>query len=107
MAGEDVVRVVMTHEDLSQSVDIRVDGEGRPVEVDLPRQSDANPERIHRMQPSGSTLSECREVDGFRLPTHVEAGKTFRAGEYFPFSVADVTAIRFPSAPALRGLPKG
>jgi hypothetical protein len=105
-AGEDVARVVVSYEGLSQSVDIRVDAEGRPIEVAFPRWSDANPERVHRIQPFGGYLSEFRKVDGFRLPTHVEAGNMFGTEDYFPFFVADVTAIRFPSARALRSLPR-
>ena len=60
------------------------------------RWSNANPEKQHRLQPFGGYLSEFRYFDGFRLPTHVEAGNHFATDQYFPFFVADVTAVEFP-----------
>ena len=38
----------------------------------------------------------------FRLPTRVEAGNQFGTEAFFPFFIAEVTAVRFPS-PLLRG----
>jgi len=45
----------------------------------------------------GGYLSEFRYFGGFRLPTHVEAGNHFATDHYFPFFVADVTAVEFPN----------
>lgn len=59
------------------------------------RWSNANPEKQHRLQPFGGYLSEFRTFDGFRLPTHVEAGNHFETDQYFPFFVADVTSVEF------------
>jgi hypothetical protein len=42
-------------------------------------------------------MSDFREVDGYRLPFHVEAGNLYGTDDYFPFFIAEVTAIRFPS----------
>lgn len=96
----DTARVTIRRGDLSQGVDVTVDAEGRPIIVSFQRWSNANPEKVHRLQPFGGYLSDFREVGGFRLPHHVEAGNMFGTDEYFPFFVADVTAIRFPDAPA-------
>ncbi len=97
----DTVRVTVRHAGphgkLVQLVEVTVDPGGRPVRVVFPRWSDANPERVHRIQPFGGHLSEFREFDGFRLPTHVEAGNHFGTEDYFPFFVADVADVRFPS----------
>lgn len=95
---EDTARVTIRHGDLGQAVDVTVDAQGRPVIVSFQRWSNANPEKTHRLQPFGGFLSDFREVGGFRLPHHVEAGNMFGTGDYFPFFVADVTAIRFPAA---------
>ena len=99
--GADTARVKVRHAgphgELVQPVEVTVDAEGRPVRVAFPRWSDANPERVHRIQPFGGHLSEFREFEGFRLPTHVEAGNHFGTEDYFPFFVADVTAVRFPA----------
>ena len=95
---EDSARVAVRHGDLSQAVDVTVDAEGRPVEVAFQRWSDANPEGVHRLQPFGGTLSDFRDVGGYRLPHRVEAGNMFGTDDYFPFFLAEVTAIRFPGA---------
>lgn len=92
-------RVTVRHDGLEQAVDVSVDSKGRPVEVRFQRWSDANPDRQHRLQPFGGYLSDFREVQGYRLPFRVEAGNMFGTDAYFPFFLAEVTAIRFPGWP--------
>lgn len=92
---EDTARVTVTQNNLSQTVDINVDAEGRPVVVQFMRWSNANPERTHRLQPFGGKLSDFREVQGFRIPFNVEAAKMFGTDEQFVFFRAGVTAVRF------------
>ncbi|SMX23839.1 DUF6544 family protein [Boseongicola aestuarii] len=94
---DDTARFTVTFDDITQSVDITVDGEGKPTQVLFQRWSDANPDRVHQLQPFGGVLSEFREFQGFRLPTHVEAGNFFDSEDYFPFFIVDVTSLRFPS----------
>lgn len=94
----DTARVTFRHRGLEQSVDVTVDEEGRPVQVSFARWSDANPDKVHRLQPFGGYLSDFREVEGYRLPFRVEAGHGFGTRAYFPFFLADVTEIRFPRA---------
>lgn len=95
---ENTARFTVSHGEESQDVDITVDGEGRPLQVAFLRWSDANPEKVYRLQPFGGYLSEFREMDGYRLPFRVEAGNQFGTPDYFPFFIAEVTAIRFPRA---------
>lgn len=92
---ENTARVTVSHMELSQAVDLKVDGGGRPVEVHFMRWSDSNPEKTHRLQPFGGKLSDFREVQGFRLPFNVEAGNMFGTDDYFVFFKAEVIAIRF------------
>ena len=95
---EDTARVTIKHGDLEQAVDITVDQEGRPVEVSFQRWSNANPEKVHRLQPFGAVMADFREVEGYRLPFRVEAGNMFGTDAYFPFYLADVIDISFPGA---------
>lgn len=95
---DDTARVTITHGDLEQAVDITVDVQGRPVEVSFQRWSDANPDKVHSLQPFGAVMSDFRDVEGYRLPFRVEAGNMFGTEAYFPFFLADVTEIRFPGA---------
>jgi hypothetical protein len=83
---------------MEQAENVTIDAEGRPVEVTFQRWSDANPEKLYRLQPFGATVSDFREVEGYRLPFRVEAGNLFGTEDYFPFYLADVTEIRFPRA---------
>jgi len=93
---QNTARVTVTQNDLSQGVDVKVDAEGRPVEVQFMRWSDANPEKMYRLQPFGGYLSDFREVQGFRIPFNIEAGNMFGTDLYFAFFKAKVTAVRFP-----------
>lgn len=96
--GENSARVSVTGMGLEQAVDLQLDAEGRPTRVSFERWSNANPEKVFRLQPFGGTLSGFREFSGYRLPTRIEAGNFFGTEDYFPFFRVDVTSIRFPGA---------
>jgi hypothetical protein len=96
--SENTARVTVSYGDLTQSVEIAVDQEGRPSQVLFNRWSDANPDKVFRLQPFGGYLTDFREIQGFRLPFRVEAGNQFGTDAYFPFYIAEVSAIRFPDA---------
>lgn len=91
-------RVTVRNGALEQAVDVTVDSVGRPVKVLFQRWSNANPDKVYRLQPFGGVMSDFREVDGYRLPFHVEAGNMFETDDYFPFFIADITEIRFPQS---------
>lgn len=93
---ETTARVTVRHGQLEQAVDVTVEDDGRPVRVAFQRWSNANPDKVHRLQPFGGHMSDFREVEGYRLPFRVEAGNMFGTDDYFPFFIAEVTDIRFP-----------
>lgn len=95
---ESTARVFVTHLGLEQSVDVTVDGEGRPGKVVFQRWSDANPGKTYRLQPFGGYLSDYEQFGGFRLPTRIEAGNFFETEDYFPFFKATVTSVHFPTS---------
>lgn len=95
---KDTARVTVAHGCLKQSVDVTLRADGSPSRVLFPRWTNANPEKMYRIQPFGGFLSEFRDFQGFRVPTHVEAGNLFGTDEYFPFFVIDVTEIRFAAS---------
>lgn len=92
---EHTARVTITYGELAQAVDVTVNVEGQPIEVSIMRWSNENPEKSHRLQPFGGTLSDFRVVQGFKLPFRIEAGNMFGTTEYFPFFKAEVKLIRF------------
>lgn len=95
---DDTARVTIHHGEMSQAIDLTVDAEGRPDVVSLERWTNANPDKAYRLQPFGAVLSDFREVGGYRLPFHAEAGNMFGTDEYYPFFIADVTEILLPGA---------
>lgn len=94
--GPDTASVTLSLGELTQTVACTVDAEGRLVAVSFLRWSNANPQKRYREQAFGGTLSDFREVQGYRLPFRVEAGNQFGTDDYFAFYRAAVTAIRFP-----------
>lgn len=91
-------RVKVSHGALSQSVEFTIDAEGRPNKIVFMRWSNANPDKVYRLQPFGGLLSDFREVQGYRLPFRVEAGNMFGTDDYFAFYKAVVSEIRFPES---------
>ena len=94
--GPDVAKVTVRHGAMTQSVDVTVDADGQPLSVTFPRWSNANPEKQYQEQPFGGFLSKFQSFQGYRVPTHVEAGNFFGTDRYFPFFIADVTDIFYP-----------
>jgi hypothetical protein len=95
--SENIARVTIRRAaGMKQSVEITVGEDGRPTEVLFPRWSNANPEKVYCVQPFGGHLSQFREFQGFRVPTHVEAGNLFGTRDYFPFMIVDITSFDFP-----------
>ncbi len=98
----DVARATVNYKGMAQTVDVTVADDGRPTMVVIPRWSDANPEKTYRLQPFGGFLSEFRDFDGYRLPTHVEGGDFIGTEAYFPFYKAQVDHLRFVACRKLR-----
>ncbi|SNC75992.1 hypothetical protein SAMN04487881_3193 [Marinobacter sp. es.048] len=95
-------RVIVRHEGTEQAVDVVVADDGRPLQVSFDRWSNANAEKVHRLQPFGGDLSEFREFEGFLLPTRVEAGNFFNTDDYFPFFIGEISNIEFPRSSVTR-----
>lgn len=92
----DRARVTLARDGLSQAVDLRVAADGQLTEVVFARWTNANPGRVWREQPFGGRLSDWREVQGFRVPFHVEAGNFWGTPEAFVFYAVDLLDLRFP-----------
>lgn len=92
-------RVTLTHGALAQAVDVTVAPDGQPTQVRFLRWSNANPERVFRLQPFGGVLADFRPVQGFRVPFKVVAGNHFGTAAYHEFFRADLRALRFAAAP--------
>jgi hypothetical protein len=94
----DVARATVNYNGMVQTVEVTVADDGRPTMIVIPRWSDANSEKTYQLQPFGGFLSEFRDFDGYRLPTHVEGGNFIGTEAYFPFYKAQVHDLRFARA---------
>lgn len=88
-------RATVTRGGLTQTVDVTIAESGQPSTVVIPRWTDANADKVYRLQPFGGYLSAFEHFDGYVLPTHVEGGNFIGTADYFPFYKADVDALRF------------
>lgn len=87
-------RVVVRHRGESFLMDLEVSEDGRLLSLTMPRWSNANPERIFRLQPFGGTIEESGSFQGYTLATRLSAGNHFGTAAYFPFFRPQITAIR-------------
>jgi hypothetical protein len=96
--SEHRARVTVRHQGLEQSVDLSVDAQGQPMEVQFMRWSNANADHAYRLQPFGARAVPVSVGAGpFAFPMRVAAGNLYGTEAYFPFFQAEVTALRFPS----------
>jgi hypothetical protein len=78
-----------------EPMQLRLDAEGNPAEVWALRWTDANPEKVHRLQPFGGRMLALTRHQGFLIPTEVELGNMWGTPEYAPFFLARITRADF------------
>lgn len=67
--------------------------EGDPVEIVSLRWSDANPEKVYKLQPFGGRMQEFESHQGFRIPVRVELGNLYGTPDYQPFFLATIHRV--------------
>ncbi|WP_417665093.1 DUF6544 family protein [Pseudidiomarina sp.] len=93
--SDDCIRVHVRHSNVEQCADVHIHKNGQPHRVEFLRWSNANPTKEYQLQPFGGTLSDFREVQGFRVPFYVEAANMLGTDEEFVFFKAHVNSIRW------------
>ena len=78
-----------------EPMQVTLDAEGNPLEVWALRWTDANPEKVHRLQPFGGRMLEMTRQQGFLIPSRVELGNMWGTPDYAPFFLAHVTTAEF------------
>lgn len=78
-----------------EPVDITLDASGRVLEVVTMRWSDANAERVFRLQPFGGTMTAERRFGGFTIPSTASIGNLYGTADYLPFFEVEITGARF------------
>ena len=74
---------------------ISFDAEGNPREVWALRWTDANPDKLFRLQPFGGRMLEMARHQGFLIPARVELGNMWGRPDYAPFFLATITDAEF------------
>lgn len=93
--GPDTAEVRFADTPGLEPMQITFDAEGTPLEVVALRWTDANPEKVYRLQPFGGRLLELGRHAGFLIPTRVEMGNMFGTPDYAPFFLATITNAQF------------
>jgi len=78
-----------------EPMQITLDVAGNLIEVQALRWTDANPERVYRLQPFGGRMLEMGRHGGFLIPTRVELGNMYGTPDYAPFFLATITEAEF------------
>jgi hypothetical protein len=74
---------------------LQLDATGDPVELWAMRWTDANPDKVYRLQPFGGRVLATATFGGFRVPSEVELGNFWGSPDYAPFFLATVTAASY------------
>ncbi len=78
-----------------EPMQITLDADGTLTEVWALRWTDANPEKVHRLQPFGGRMLDMAQHQGFLIPVRVELGNMFGTPDYAPFFRATITRAEF------------
>lgn len=89
--GADEAQVTFERIDPAIVLRMTLDEEGAVKEVVGQRWSNANPDKVFRLQPFGGTILAVATFDGFTIPTGVAVGNHFGTDDYLAFFQARIT----------------
>jgi len=78
-----------------EPVSVTLDEDGRVVEVITMRWSDANADKIFRLQPFGGTMRSDVTFGGFTIPGHLAVGNHYGTDDYLPFFQARIISAEY------------
>ena len=78
-----------------EPMQVTLDIQGNLLEVQAMRWTDANAEKVWRLQPFGGRMLEMDRRGGFLIPVRVELGNMYGTADYAPFFLATVTKAEF------------
>ncbi|WP_196259065.1 DUF6544 family protein [Pelagibacterium limicola] len=93
--GDDTAEIRFARARGIEPMQIKLDTAGNLVEIQALRWTDANPEKVWRLQPFGGRMIESGFHEGFLIPTRVELGNMYGTPEYAPFFFATITSAGF------------
>jgi hypothetical protein len=78
-----------------EPIHLTLDAAGQILEMTTLRWSDANPDKIYRLQPFGGRALSHATHQGFTIPTAMEIGNLYGTPEYAPFFRARLTGVEY------------
>lgn len=94
-AGPDQARVTVQGGGHPVTLLLTLDADGAVREVVGERWSNANSDKVFRLQPFGGTVQADRRFGGFTIPSDVAMGNHFGTADYLPFFQARITGASY------------
>lgn len=94
-AGPDQARVTLAGGGHPVTLTLTLGPDGAVREVVGQRWSNANPDKVFRLQPFGGTVTASRRFGGFTIPSEVAMGNHYGTADYLPFFQARVTGASY------------
>jgi hypothetical protein len=93
--GPDKARVTFGNQKYPIEMTLTIATDGRVADIVATRWSDANPERVFRLQPYGGTTEQEATFGGFTIPSVVHVGNHYGSDSYSAFFDARITEATF------------
>ena len=93
--GPDTARVSIRTVEPEIFLELTLSPEGALREVTGQRWSDANRDKVFRLQPFGGTIEAEATFEGFTVPSRLKVGNHFGTEDYLPFFQAELTRAEF------------
>lgn len=93
--ASDKARVTFSNGERPIEMSLTIAPDGRVVDVSTMRWSDANPEKVFRLQPFGGTVEEEATFGGVTIPSLVHVGNHYGTDDYFAFFNARIVEAKF------------
>lgn len=78
-----------------EPVELTLDEVGRVTKISTMRWSDANPEKVFRLQPFGGTTGSERRFGAFTIPAEIKVGNYHGTDDYLPFFQVRITSAEY------------
>ncbi len=92
---EERARVTLSRSQHRIELLMTISATGGLREIVGPRWSNANADKVFRLQPFGGTILSERSFGGFTIPAQVALGNLYGTSDYLPFFQAEIVSARY------------
>jgi hypothetical protein len=94
-AGPDKARIRVQRVAPEIVLEMTLDSSGAVREIVGQRWSNANPEKVFRLQPFGGTIQADATFEGYTIPSKLSVGNHYGTNDYLPFFQAEISGARY------------